>query len=158
MKDRLVDLALILIAVGIAYSVIVVIELFTPTPSKEVVGKISQNKGYQCLVDNAYHEARGESLVCIKAVTQVVMNRAKGDFNKVCDVVYKPWQFSWTHQTGKVSSRDFEAKASEAILEVVDGNNNVMKHATHYHANYVNPKWASRLKPLGACDNHLFYK
>ena len=51
-----------------------------------------------CLIQNGYHEARGESLLGIVAVTEVVLNRV--DDNRwpdtVCEVVWQKNQFSWT--------------------------------------------------------------
>jgi spore germination cell wall hydrolase CwlJ-like protein len=30
--------------------------------------------------------------------------------------------------------------------------------STHYHANYVNPRWAKRLKKMDTIGTHIFYK
>ena len=30
--------------------------------------------------------------------------------------------------------------------------------ATHYHANYVKPKWAKNMTVVAKIDNHIFYK
>ena len=30
--------------------------------------------------------------------------------------------------------------------------------ATHYHANYVRPRWAKRLKKMDVIGHHIFYK
>src|SRR3569832_1942068 len=49
-----------------------------------------------CLALNIYHEARGENIAGQYAVAMVTMNRAKHDKSKVCGVVLKPHQFSWT--------------------------------------------------------------
>ena len=34
----------------------------------------------------------------------------------------------------------------------------LLEGATHYHADYVKPKWASVLKKVATIDNHIFYK
>jgi len=34
----------------------------------------------------------------------------------------------------------------------------VLEGATHYHANYVSPKWAKEYKHITTIDDHLFYK
>ena len=30
--------------------------------------------------------------------------------------------------------------------------------STHYHANYVKPRWAKRLKKMDVIGSHIFYK
>ena len=35
---------------------------------------------------------------------------------------------------------------------------NVLEGATHYHANYVNPKWSKTLRKIVVIDDHIFYK
>jgi len=35
---------------------------------------------------------------------------------------------------------------------------NVLEGATHYHANYVNPKWSKTLRKIVTIDDHIFYK
>ena len=44
--------------------------------------------------------------------------------------------------------------------EVTDGTAYVsdIGSATHYHANYVHPLWASRLKRMEAIGHHVFYQ
>jgi spore germination cell wall hydrolase CwlJ-like protein len=44
---------------------------------------------FKCMVDNLYHEARGEGMLGLSAVASVVMNRAMATGKDVCDVVYK---------------------------------------------------------------------
>ena len=34
----------------------------------------------------------------------------------------------------------------------------VLEGATHYHANYVNPKWSKTLRKIVVIDDHIFYK
>ena len=43
------------------------------------------------------------------------------------------------------------------ILEL-DRWSGIIDGATHYHANYVNPKWSSSLHYVGRVDDHLFYR
>ena len=51
-----------------------------------------------CLTLNVYHEARGEPFLGQVAVAEVTLNRVD-DLrwpDTVCEVVYQPYQFSWT--------------------------------------------------------------
>ena len=49
---------------------------------------------------NIYHEARGESIEGQYAIAHVTLNRVASTKwpDSICDVVYQPYQFSWTHQ------------------------------------------------------------
>lgn len=51
-----------------------------------------------CLARNIYFEARGEDLRGQEAVASVTLNRVRSPEwpGTVCDVVYQPFQFSWT--------------------------------------------------------------
>jgi len=63
----------------------------------------------KCLADNIYFEALTESDAGKIAVANVTMNRVKHPAfpNSVCDVVWEPKQFSWTHD-GKSDKPDSE--------------------------------------------------
>jgi spore germination cell wall hydrolase CwlJ-like protein len=102
------------------------------------------------MLDNIYHEARGESLEGQIAVARVTLNRAVD--SSVCRAVYAPYQFSWTAKKHKpITNYPYETylAAHMALFLVFP--------ATHYHATYVKPKWASKLVKLKQIDNHVFY-
>lgn len=107
-------------------------------------------KELTCLMRNIYHEARGESLEGQIAVARVTLNRAAK--SSICKVVYAPYQFSWTLVKPKDPSKypyEIFLAAHLALFTVFP--------ATHYHATYVKPKWASKLTKLKQIDNHVFY-
>jgi spore germination cell wall hydrolase CwlJ-like protein len=114
---------------------------------------------FKCMVDNLYHEARGEGVLGLSAVASVVMNRATATGKDVCDVVYKHKQFSWTHNPKPIASNDnlhnifvVAGKAlSGTLIDVTQG-------ATHYHATHVKPKWAKAMRKVVIINNHIFYK
>ena len=56
-------------------------------------------KQHECLAMNIYHESRGERLEGQIAVAQVTINRMEHTKwpSTICEVVYQPKQFSWTH-------------------------------------------------------------
>ena len=62
---------------------------------------------FSCLVRNAYHEARGESIERLEAVTQVVLNRMRINRKEACEIIYKPAQFSWTTVPPSVSESEY---------------------------------------------------
>jgi len=134
-----------------------------------------------CLALNAYHEARDQDIRGMIAVSQVVMNRVESRHfpDKVCDVVYqghhrKSWadpnkripiknrcQFSW-YCDGK-SDEPIDKMAWETSLLIASGvlNNsvdNLVGDSLWYHADYVEPDWASEKREYVVIGNHIFYE
>ena len=126
-----------------------------------------------CLAHNIYHEARSQPIAEKIAISHVVLNRVQHEKypESVCSVIYQAkkkdtrilrnqCQFSW-YCDGKL---DFptnrkawtESVNAAAIAKAV--NFNITEGATHYHANYVDPKWASKLHFTIAIGRHRFYK
>lgn len=124
----------------------------------------------EVMAKTLYGEARGEKLEGIKAVANVIVNRAKNpcwwgrDIKSVC---LKPQQFScWNENdpNSRILERDLSGDvvygvclnvAKRAIAGVLRDNT---KGATHYHTKAVKPKWAELQVPCAAIGNHLFYK
>lgn len=124
-----------------------------------------------CLAINVFHEARGEPLAGQYAVALVTMNRAQGHIGKVCDVVYKPMQFSWTiGLPGRVKQKEFEraltkpqreswARSVTVAMEVLRGKMpDFTGGATHYHRIDAKPGWRKRLVKLSQFGAHIFYR
>ena len=110
-----------------------------------------------CLALNSYHEARGEPVEGQVAVNLVVLNRVKRNGSSICKEVFRPSQFSWTRNPPKVKKKDVLLRLkhiARASLHIKDYTNG----ATHYHAKYVYPEWASHMVYVGQWGNHLFYK
>ena len=130
-----------------------------------------------CLALNVYHESKNQSLIGQIAVAQVTMNRVRDERypNNVCDVVkqgltYK-WnpsipirnkcQFSWYCDGKSDKPRDDHAwdKAMLVAHGVYYGNlDDFVEGATHYHAHYVLPSWASTKTYITRIDDHIFYR
>ena len=117
-----------------------------------------------CLATNIYHEARGESYEGQLAVAQVTLNRVESTRypDNVCDVVYQPWQFSWTndHISDEIKDQAAYKTALMAASQVMNGHRDPeLTRSTHYHTHAVNPKWATAsdttyFKTIG---EHRFY-
>ena len=119
-------------------------------------------KQHKCLALNIYHEARGERVEGQIAVAQVTLNRVKHDEwgSTICEVVYQPHQFSWTHLIEDQSPQENKAwrKAKIIARDVMIGNvADPTMGAVYYHANYVNPNWAEYMDLSKVIGNHLFY-
>jgi N-acetylmuramoyl-L-alanine amidase len=130
----------------------------------------------QCMALNVYYEARGSNLADQAAVADVVMNRVNDTRypDTVCSVVKQglkdsngnmrrnKCQFSW-YCDGKADNPQDEDRWVEAqsiAWNMVEENKyrGITEGATHYHATYVNPRWASTLQLVGRIGAHIFYR
>jgi spore germination cell wall hydrolase CwlJ-like protein len=124
----------------------------------------------KCLAEAVYFEARSESRAGQAAVAQVILNRTMSRLypNSVCGVVYqnrhryKACQFSFACEgkSLRIRDRDSWTVAVQIAREVLDGQTYLAKvgGSTHYHATYVNPRWAKRLRRMNKIGTHIFYK
>jgi spore germination cell wall hydrolase CwlJ-like protein len=126
-------------------------------------------RSQDCLAQAIYYEAGRESEDGQRAVAQVVLNRVRHPAwpDSVCGVVYQGpmrpgggCQFTFTcdgslmhRPTGSAWIRARQL-AAEALAGYVHAR---VALATHYHANYVAPSWAPRLRPAAVIGAHLFY-
>jgi spore germination cell wall hydrolase CwlJ-like protein len=123
----------------------------------------------RCLAEAVYFEARSEPEEGQAAVAQVVLNRAASGLYpaNICGVVfqnrshYKACQFSFACEgkSLRITEADSWAQAVRVANSVMDGKTwlSDVGGATHYHANYVRPRWARRLKKMDTIGHHIFY-
>lgn len=135
-----------------------------------LVGADHAARENRCLADAIYFEARSEPAEGQAAVAQVVLNRvASGLYPAtICGVVfqnrrhYHACQFSFACEGRSLRVTEPEAwrTAVRIAEEVSDGKTYVadVGGATHYHADYVRPYWARRLKKMDVIGHHIFYK
>ena len=126
-----------------------------------------------CMALNIYHEARNEATVGQLAVAQVVMNRVNDDRfpDTPCDVIYDGihtksghpirdrCQFSWYCDGLPDEARNKKAyeTAYENAKVVLEGHYyGIVDGATHYHADYVSPRWAHHHTRIVKIDSHIF--
>jgi N-acetylmuramoyl-L-alanine amidase len=138
--------------------------------------KNAQADEVKCLALNIYHEARNQPLVGKLAVAQVTINRVNHNRfpDSVCAVVRQGFyynqspiknkcQFSWwcdgksDKPKDKASWQEIQILADKIYTGFFDGID-IVKGATHYHANYVKPYWAKDKQKLIKIKNHIFYK
>lgn len=124
----------------------------------------------RCLAEAVYFEARSESDEGRAAVAQVVLNRVKSGLypDSVCGVVYQnshrhlACQFTFTCEgkSLRVTEPGPWRDAVRIAREVYDGTTYLpdVGGSTHYHANYVRPYWAKRLKKMDTIGQHVFYQ
>ena len=124
----------------------------------------------KCLAQAIYFEARSEPLEGKAAVAQVIMNRrASGLYPAtICGVVFqhrghsRACQFSFTCEGKALRVREPEqwTQAQQIADNVLGGKTWVSEvgGATHYHADYVRPRWARALKKNDVIGRHIFYQ
>ena len=124
----------------------------------------------KCLAEGIYFEARGESAMGQAAVAQVILNRVRNPAypNTICGVVYQndDWhnrcQFSFACDgiKDRIDSPRHWRQARDIAAGVTSGRIWLPEvgSATHYHATYVQPKWASSMKRLSRIGLHIFYR
>ena len=137
---------------------------------------VEQRPTEWCMAQNIYYEARGSSLADQAAVADVVMNRMQDRRypNTICEVVKQgkkhasgqmkrnKCQFSW-YCDGKSdwpTDKDAWHQAQQIAYLIIhmDRFRGITEGATHYHAHYVDPNWASSLQMVGTVGDHVYYR
>ena len=130
----------------------------------------------QCMALNVYYEARGSNLADKAAVADVVLNRVNDTRypDTVCGVVKQglqdangnmlrnKCQFSWycdgKHDRPQDEDRWVEAQSIAWNMVEENKYRGITEGSTHYHATYVNPRWAKTLQLVGRIGAHIFYR
>ena len=132
--------------------------------------KVLSKKEQRCLAEGIYFEARGEPKAGQAAVAQVILNRVRAPSfpGSVCGVVYqnRHWrnrcQFSFACDgiRDRIRSRRHWTIAQDIAKAVADGRVwfRDVGSSTHYHADYVNPRWNRRMEKVATIGRHIFYR
>jgi spore germination cell wall hydrolase CwlJ-like protein len=143
-----------------------------PAAAPFALGKSSvetRARALECLTSAIYYEAAQEPTDGQRAVAQVVLNRVRHPAfpNSVCGVVYEGstrvtgCQFTFTCD-GSMSRGAVPAlwnRARQVAEAALNGSVYAPAGlATHYHANYVVPYWASSLVKTAVEGAHIFYR
>jgi len=129
----------------------------------------ARTQALQCLASAVYYEAGNQDTDGERAVAQVVLNRVRHPAfpSTVCGVVYEGstrptgCQFTFTcdgslaHQPDADGWRKAWKVAEDALSGAVYA---PVGWATHYHADYVLPTWASSMAKNAIVGAHLFYR
>lgn len=126
-----------------------------------VPAQIKAVEDITCLAQTIYYESRGEPLAGKLAVAQVVLNRVKSNQfpNTVCGVVYQPRQFSWAGVYTKITDRAQWNHALQLATQALEkGWAKQNFSATHFHTQYVQPRWSYTKTKIAYIGQHYFYK
>ncbi len=108
---------------------------------------------------NVYHESRSENDMAQRAVAHVTINRAVKRNLTIKEVIFQPYQFSWTHQLTDYTPRDVDTlficyrNSLDATKE-----EDFTQGATYFHTIGDKPDWAEDVKKVGVYGSHVFYK
>ena len=152
---------------GLLGPIILLLIIFYSLPSKA--------NDLDCLIEAIYYEARSEGMIPKIAVANVILQRVKDVRypNTICEVVHQG-----KHRNGRImrnkcmfsyycDGKKEKEKDYTSLLEVLNVADLVLEGvllertlgATHYHAYYVRPRWATkkRFKKLARVGSHIFY-
>lgn len=131
---------------------------------------------HYCLAQNIYFEARGSSLADRAGVANVVMNRTndrrypdticgvvrQGEQDANGNMIRNRCQFSWycDGRSDVPTDTDMWVESQMLAWYMIEDNKyrGLTEGATHYHATYVNPRWARDLQLVGRIGEHIFYR
>ena len=160
----------------VAGMVAVGITSISEVEAQERLDTISQ-EDRKCLAQNIYHEARGETIAGQVAVAWVTLNRMEADKfpDTLCGVVKQArtdskgnplrhqCQFSWycDGKSDRIRNQreweDVQLIADVVLLDWARAKSSPVANATFYHADYVEPYWASAFTQIAQVDSHIFY-
>jgi len=131
--------------------------------------KAARARALECLTSAVYYEAGSQDEDGERAVAQVVLNRVRHPAfpSTVCGVVYEGstrttgCQFTFTCDGSMYRQPDAEGwKRAYRVAEAALSGYVFapVGYATHYHADYVVPYWASSLAKNTVVGAHIFYR
>lgn len=129
----------------------------------------SRGQALNCLASAVYYEAGNQDEDGERAVAQVVLNRVRHPAfpSSVCGVVYEGstrptgCQFTFTCDGSLTRQPDADGwrRAYKVAGDALSGAVYApVGWATHYHADYVVPTWASSMAKNAIVGAHLFYR
>lgn len=151
-----------------------IVEQALPPPDKPdyatLIATARSPAEQKCLAEAIYFESRSEPETGQAAVAQVILNRARSGLYppSICGVVYQnrhrhlacQFTFACEGKSLRITEPDSWRAAVRIAKEVTEGQTYLadVGGSTHYHANYVKPRWARHLKRMDRIGTHIFYK
>lgn len=118
-----------------------------------------------CLAKNIYFEANNQSYIGQQAIAFVTLNRVRSGLysNNICEVVWQPKQFSWTHDGRSNIPRSIKkfSIAMAAAVYVYSNYGSILdptRGAIMYHTVYIHPYWHDYYTPTVIIGDHIFLK
>jgi spore germination cell wall hydrolase CwlJ-like protein len=131
--------------------------------------KTAREQALTCLASAVYYEAGNQDEDGERAVAQVVLNRVRHPAfpATVCGVVYEgstrptgcQFTFACDGSLNRQPDVDGWQRAMRVAQDALGGSvYTPVGWATHYHADYVVPYWASNMAKNAVVGAHLFYR
>ncbi len=142
---------------------------FVMTTNAKVTTPESFQKARHCLAQAMYFEARSEPKAGWQAVGDVVINRVRDRRypDSICEVVFQgefrrhrcQFSFACDGRSDLAYNEKFWNASYDLAGELLikGSNSEIAGLATHYHADYVAPKWAAQMQALTKIGRHIFY-
>lgn len=151
---------------------------YEPEVINDVITQIIEyQKERECLAQNIYHEAMGESELGQRAVAYATINRTKDDryATTICEVIHQAvldkkgnpvrnkCQYSWYCDGKSDEIEDQEAydralAVATIVINTYGNSFDPTMGATMYHTEDVKPKWCKSFSKTTEIENHIFYK
>lgn len=116
----------------------------------------------KCLVDNIYHEARGEGKKGMRLVADTTINRVLSDSfpDTICSVVYQDGQFSWTRWNDlPINEMDAYDDARNVAMDALHRDHDSSYGALFFYGHRrVKPNWSHAKDVTIIYKNHTFLK
>ncbi len=130
---------------------------------------LDASRDLECLTQAAYYEARGEGSDGMRAVVQVVLNRARHPAfpRSVCGVVFQGsgrrvgCQFSFTcdgSMRGAVNRSAWNRARTVASAALSGAVYAGVGNATFFHTTGVSPSWRNSFLRVSQVGSHIFYR
>ncbi|QCB56786.1 cell wall hydrolase [Sphingopyxis sp. PAMC25046] len=132
------------------------------------ISLVQSTNAQRCLTQAIYYEAATESDAGKAAVAQVILNRMKHPAypNTICGVIYQgssrpgcQFSFACDGSMRRPPVPTLWRRSAEVARAALSGHVEAsVGMATHYHANYVLPRWAPKLTKIEQIGAHIFYR
>jgi len=123
---------------------------------------VNSSDELDCLAKNIYYEAGIDDRKSKLAVAQITLNRRDsgkwGD--SICEVVYSPYQFSWTlEDKPPPTGRLWEESQVVALQSLVYGKRiENLGASMDFHEKSIKPYWAKHYKRVTTIGSHIYYR
>lgn len=117
---------------------------------------------FNCLSLNIYHEARNQTIKGQLAVAYVTLNRVQNGYgDNICEVVYAPFQFSWTLNDDHAPyERDAWSQSQKvALYSLIDYYNffDPSVGSTYFNHRNLNPPHTRNFDIEIEIEDHVFF-
>lgn len=153
------------------------IPTYDPVVITNVIAEVIEyQKERDCLAQNIYHEAMGESELGQRAVAYATINRTKDNrySTSICEVVHQAvlddngqpirnkCQYSWYCDGKSDKIKDEEAyeeaiRVATIVINTYGNSFDPTMGATMYHTDDVKPEWRTSFNKTTEIENHIFY-